>query len=201
MGVLVLKVVYVRASKSRGYTVLGIDSGEGARAYTVPDSVYAQIGSPLGGFQLDGGDFSAVVLADESFRATKKALSLLAYADNNLYNLKMKLRRAGFSREAIDQAAAEMQRDGYVDERRQLERIILSEVRVKLAGPRLIVPKLLAKGYKRDDVESVLDALIYDGQIDFEQVKSLLIEKKLGDSPAADEVKKLLYKHGFNAYD
>lgn len=196
-----MKAVYVRASKNRGYTVLGVDSGEGARAYTVPDSLYVQIGSPLGGTELDDGDFSAVALADETFRATKKALSLLAYADNNLYSLKMKLRRAGFSKEATDQAVAEMQRDGYVNEQRQLERLILSQVRVKLTGPRLIIPKLLAKGYKRDDVESVLDALIYDGQIDFEQVKSMLIEKKLGDSPAADEVKKLLYKHGFNTYD
>lgn len=196
-----MKAVYVRASKNRGYTVLGVDSGEGARAYTVPDSLYVQIGSPLGGTELDDGDFSAVALADETFRATKKALSLLAYADNNLYNLKMKLRRAGFSKEATDQAVAEMQRDGYVNEQRQLERLILSEVRAKLTGPRLIIPKLLAKGYKRDDIESALDTLLSDGQIDFEQVKSELIKKKLGDSASHEDVKKLLYKHGFNTYD
>ena len=196
-----MKVVYVRASKNRGYTVLGIDSGEGARAYTVPDSLYAQIGSPLCGIQLGEADFSAVVLADESLRATKKALSLLAYADNNLYSLKMKLRRAGFSVEATEQATAEMQRNGYVDEGRQLERLISSEVRLKLTGPRLIIPKLLAKGYKRADIESVLDNLISRGEVDFEEVKQTLIKKTLGDSAAAEEVKKLLFKHGFGTYD
>ena len=196
-----MKVVYVRASKNRGYTILGIDSGEGAHAYTVPDSLYAQIGSPLCGIQIGDGDFTAVVLADESLRATKKALSLLAYADNNLYSLKMKLRRAGFSVEATEQATAEMQRNGYVDEGRQLERLISSEVRLKLTGPRLIIPKLVAKGYKSDDVRSVLEALLYDGQIDFEEAKQTLIRKKLGDSASHEDVKKLLFKHGFGTYD
>ena len=73
------------------YTVLGIDSGEGARAYTVATSVYAAIGAPIASEEISDTAFSDIAFADECFRATKKALSLLALADNNRKNLRAML--------------------------------------------------------------------------------------------------------------
>ena len=196
-----MKVVYVRDSKNKGYTVLLIDSGEGAVAYTVPTSVYFSVGSPITGQTLSEDDLISVKYSDECYRATKKALSLLAFSDNNVKNLKAKLVRAGFSREVADEAVLEMQRNGYINERRQLERLIISEATSKLVGPAKIIPKLVAKGYKRSDVVDVIDELTEDGKIDFEKIKHTLIEKKLGADPDSPEVRMLLYKSGFSSWD
>lgn len=196
-----MKIVYIKESKSAGYTVLGIDLGEGAKPYTVPLAIYAEIGAPVRGAEISDGDFLGVAYADEVYRATKKALSLLAYADNNIKNLKLKLIRAGFSRDAADAASEEMQRNGYINEARQLERLILSEANSNLKGRALIVPKLVSKGYKKDEVEAVLDALLESGEIDFAEIKERLISKKLGESADSEAVKKLLYKNGFNRSD
>ncbi len=196
-----MKLVYVREAKSRGYIVLGIDVGEGARAYTVPVSIYSDIGAPICGTFVPENALSAIVYADEVFRATKKALSLLSFSDNNKRMLRAKLRRAGFSPEASDEAVAEMVRDGYVNEGRQLERLILSEVKTKLLGRARIIPKLAAKGYNKSEAEETLDRLVEAGEIDFSSVKEELIRRRLGDNPCSEEVKKLLYKHGFSSWD
>ena len=196
-----MKLVYLKESKSRGYMTLGIDLDDGVKLYTVPLSVYSEIGAPMRGAVLSDADFSGVRYADEVYRATKKALSLLAYADNNVRNLKIKLLRAGFSRDAIEAVTEDMQRNGYINEARQLERLILSEANLSLKGRDAIVPKMVSKGYKRDEVESVLSALLESGEIDFAAIKERLIAKKLGTDTDAESVKKLLYKNGFHHSD
>lgn len=197
-----MKVVYVRESKSRGYTVLGIDAGEGARAYTVETSLYVRIGAPLSSDELDERAFADVSFSDECYRATKKALSLLAFSDKNRRTLSLKLLRDGFSRDAVDAAVADMLRNGYINERRQLERLIETEIRINLSGRRKLVPKLVAKGYSKSDVEETLDELIESGALDLEAAAKELVLKKLGESPAEDDVKRLLYKNGFSGdYD
>jgi SOS response regulatory protein OraA/RecX len=108
---------------------------------------------------------------------------------------------AGFSRDAADEVIADMLREGYINERRQLERLIESEVKRNLIGPKKLIPKLLAKGFSRTDINDALDALAADGVIDFSEAKRQLVMKKLGDSPDSEEVKKLLYKHGFSHSD
>ena len=196
-----MKLVYLKESKSAGYMILGVDLGDGAKPYTVPLSLYSEIGAPVRGAELSEGDFSALAYADEVFRVTKKARSLLAYADNNLKNLKIKLLRAGFSRDAIEAVSEDMQRNGYINEARQLERLILTEANLNLKGRGVIVPKMVSKGYKRDEVESVLDSLLESGEIDFSKIKELLISKKLGECRDFEAVKKLLYKNGFHHSD
>ncbi len=195
----VKKIAFIRQSKNRGYTVLGINSGDGAVAYTVEDSLYARLGTPLPSDGVLEEDFADIVLADEIFRATKKALALLTYSDNNSRALKMKLLRAGFSREASDAAVEDMLRHAYINEERQLERLILSEAKTKLSGRGKFIPKLMAKGYKKSDIENVTDKLVASGELDFEEIKEVLIRKKLGDSQDSTEIKKLLYKNGFFA--
>ncbi len=193
------KIAFIRQSKNRGYTVLGINSGDGAVAYTVEDSLYARLGAPLPSDGVSEEDFADIVLADEIFRATKKALALLTYSDNNSRTLKIKLARAGFSREAAEAAIEDMLRHGYINEERQLERLILTEAKMKLSGRGKFTPKLIAKGYKRGDIEAVTDKLVESGALDFEEIKAELIRKKLGDTPDECEVRGLLYKNGFFA--
>ncbi|MBR2467247.1 MAG: RecX family transcriptional regulator [Clostridia bacterium] len=191
-----MRLVYVRDSRAKGYTVLGIDSGDGARAYTVETALYMRIGSPLPSDEIDDGDFADVAFADEVFRATKKALSLLTYSDNNKKTLFMKLKKAGFSADAAKSAVQDMMRLGYINEERQLERLIIAEAKLKLQGRRKFIPKLVAKGYERALVDSVLEKLLESGEIDFDIIAEELVAKKLGDDPDPEAVRILLYKNG-----
>ncbi len=187
----------IRESKDKGLLLLGVtEEGESAR-YTVSVSLYEEIGCPPMGTELDEEQLSAIKYADERLRAKKKALSLLAYTDNNQRTLYSKLIRAGFGRQVASETVEEMVALGYVNERRQLERLVLNEANVKLHGSGRIIAALTAKGFSSSDVREVLSELTQDGQIDFKKNALALIEKKLGDCSDSEEKKKLLYKNGY----
>lgn len=188
---------FVREAKDTRLLLLGIiGEGESAR-YTVYASTFAEIGSPSVGDFLDEWQMSVIKRGDELVRAKKKALNILAYADNNRRNLAVKLLRAGFGRDVVDAVCDEMIALGYIDERRQLERIILDEANRKLRGPLKIVPALVAKGYSSSEVKETLHALVESGEIDFKRNAKLLLDKKLSDDFGEEEVKKILYKNGY----
>lgn len=188
---------FVREAKDTRLLLLGIiGEGESAR-YTVYASTFAEIGSPSVGEPLDEWQTSVIKRCDELIRAKKKALNILAYADNNRRNLAVKLLRAGFGRDVVDAVCDEMIALGYIDERRQLERIILDEANRKLRGPLKIVPALVAKGYSSSEVKETLHALVESGEIDFKRNAKLLLDKKLSDDFGEEEVKKILYKNGY----
>ncbi len=188
---------FVREAKDSHLLLLGIvEEGESAR-YTVNSSLLAEIGSPSVGDDLTYSQMSAIIYADKLIRAKKKALSLLAYADNNRKNLSMKLLRAGFDRDIVDEVCREMVELGYINERDQLERLILLEANRKLHGPSRIVAALVAKGYYSVEIKEVMDELVDSGEIDFRANAEALLDKKMSDGADEDEVKKILYKNGF----
>ncbi len=187
----------VREIKDSHLLLLGIAEKEESANYTVNISCFEAIGAPSVGDALNGGQLSAIRYTDELIRAKKKALSILAFADNNRKNLAAKLYRAGFRREIIDEVCSQMVELGYIDELRQLERIILVEANSKLRGPRKIIPALAAKGFATSDISSVMHRLVDSGEIDFSKNARQLIEKKLPDVSDAEEKKKLLYKNGY----
>ncbi len=188
---------YVREIKDTSLLLLGI-VGEGESAdYTVNSTLYSEIGFPSVGDNISDTDMSAIKYADELFRARKKALNILAYADNNQKNLRAKLLRAGFKYEIADAILAEMVSRGYVNEKNQLERLIVIEANQKLRGPLKIIPALVNKGYSSSDVREVLKRLADEGEIDFSANAERLIEKKLPADADGEEIKKLLYKNGY----
>ena len=187
----------VREIKDSHLLLLGIaEEGESAN-YTVNIACFEAIGSPSVGDELDGGQLSAIRYTDELIRAKKKALSILAFADNNKKNLTAKLYRAGFKREIIDEVCSQMVELGYIDELRQLERVILVEANSKLRGPRKIIPALAVKGFATSDISSVMHRLVDSGEIDFSKNARQLIKKKLPDVSDVEEKRKLLYKNGY----
>lgn len=189
---------YIREIKDTSLLLLGI-VGEGEFAdYTVNSTLYAEIGSPSVGDTIDSSSLSAIKYADELYRAKKKALNILAYSDNNQKNLKAKLLRAGFSYEISDRVCEKMVSYGYINEKNQLERLILVEANEKLRGPLRIVPNLVNKGYSSSDVRTVLNRLVDEGEINFKENSRRLAEKKLPDDFDEEDLKKLLYKNGFN---
>ena len=187
---------YVRESKNSSLLSLGIIEGEELARYTVNANVYAEIGCPAAGELLSDEQISTIKYADERHRAMKKALSLLSFADNNERTLRQKLYRAGFGREIAEEVCLEMVRLGYINEKRQLERLILAEANTKLRGPGRITPALCAKGYSASDVREVMHALVESGEIDFKENARRLTQKKLPGADA-EEKKKYLYKNGY----
>lgn len=190
------RVVYIKDTKEKNLLFLGVaEEGETAR-YTVNRALYSEIGMPCVGCELDEGAMEEVRAYDELYRAKKKALSLLSFADNNRRELKLKLLRAGFSSEVCEECVREMEGLGYINEERTLERLILLEAK-KLRGPARITAQLSSKGYSSAMIRRVMGELCEAGELDFDEIKIRLIEAKLPCNASEEDVKKLLYKQGF----
>ena len=159
--------------------------------------LYAEIGSPAKGEELSPVALELIKGYDEEYRAKKKALSLLSYSDKNEVSLRRRLASAGFSREVSDRVAAEMVNLGYIDEKRQLERIILNEANLKLRGPMKIIPALTSKGYSSEEVKTVMRELLESGEIDFKANAKRLLEKRLPGCDDLEEKKNFLYRNGY----
>lgn len=187
---------FVRQIKDTKLLLLGIvEEGESA-TYTVTLETYENIGSLSAGDFIDETALVSIKYADEYIRAKKKALNILAFADNNRRQLTDKLRRAGFSREIAQEICEEMVSLGYVNELRQLEIIVLNEANIKLRGPVKIMAALSAKGYSSRDIRTAISNLTERGELDFKRNAELLLEKKM-TSGDEDEKKKILYKNGY----
>ena len=192
------KLDYIRISKDKKLLLLGV-SEEGERyRFTVSEGMYISIGSPTNGSILSDEELSLIKKEDERIRASKKALSLLSYSDNNEKQLTQKLVRSGFSFELSDSVAKEMVSLGYIDEDRQLCRLILKEANTNLLGYRRILPKLISRGYSSKKIKEVTGRLVKDGEISFKENAKKLIEKRLSKNATTEEKKTLLYKNGYS---
>ncbi len=190
-------IEYIRIKEDQKLLLLGITE-EGERShYTVSEKFYISIGSPAVKSLLSDSELEAVINEDERIRATKKALSLLSYSDNNERTLEAKLVRGGFSREMSREIAREMTSLGYINTERQLERLILREANINLSGYGKLLPKLIAKGYSPEEIRTVAKRLVSQGEIDFRKNAKKLIEKKLHEDSTPEEKRKLLFKNGY----
>ena len=192
-----MKLAFVKNSKSKGYLVLGILEGDDKHIYTVSNSVYAEIGKPSRGDEIDGGAFESICYADECYRANATALRLLSYSDNNERTLISKLTARGIGRDVACKTVEQMVALGYVNEKRQLERIVLREANESLAGPKKIMQKLISKGYSRSDIDSVIASLCDLGEIDFNENRMLLVEKNAARGATNEQIKKILFNKGY----
>ena len=188
---------YIKIIKDKNLLRLGITEGEECSAYTVTERAYADAGKPRRGDEIDGETLELIKGYDGYIRAKRKALSLLAYADNSERALVMKLCRAGFSREISAEVGREMVSLGYINEERQLERLILAEANVKLIGPEKILPRLCSKGYSVSEARRAMSRLVESGEIDFKANARELVRRRLGDGCDPESRRALLYKNGY----
>ncbi len=193
-----MKVTYVRPGKSKGYLTVGLSDGVEKQAFTVSECDYTEAGSPRPGDIADSDLIRALKCSDEIYRAHLYALRILSYADNNERTLVRKLISRGIGSGVAAEVAREMVSRGYINEERQLDRLILSEANRNLSGPRKIRAKLLTKGFAGADIDAAIDRLTDSGEIDFKRSAELLIEKKLTRGATSEEIKQLLYKNGYN---
>lgn len=188
-----LTVKYIKPQKS-GRVIIGVDTDGEISHYSISSADYATASFVTGGI-LSDGELTLLVTLDEEYRAIKKALSLLSYSDKNRKAIYMRLVRLGFSRDAAKKAVEYCLQNGFINEENQLERLVSNEANINLRGPRYIKDKLAAKGYSRDDIDTAIDTLVANGEIDFVIIFDALCEKKGATTP--DERRALAYKYGF----
>lgn len=182
----------------QGYVSLTLSEDGEQKSYTARISVYNELGMPSRGDIIGEGAIETLRAADEYYRGKRAALSILSYGDNNAKTLCQKLRMRSISEDVAQTIVREMISLGYIDESRQLERLILEDTNRKLLGPRKVVPRLLSKGYSLADIKEAYEALSRSGEIDVEKNKETVIEKFLGDTAEPEELRRLLFKYGYD---
>ncbi len=190
-----MRIKHLKNSNVKGYLVLTVEYGSGVESFSVSEHQYQKLGSPLVGDELSEEQYRSLSELDERNRAVRKALGILSFGDNSRASLFAKLRRAGYSSRISGEVADEMIGLGYIDEERQLKRLIENEVNQRLTGPRKFTQKLYAKGYPVSKIRALTEDLIQSGAIDLDKARRILIEKHSPNSE--EEVRALLYKHGF----
>ena len=193
------KIIYIKESKTKGYLVIGVKDGEEKTPLTVNGAAYAALGSPSLGEELSADTLDTLTRENQKFLALKKALYLLSFSDNSERNLRYKLMRAGYSREVVEFAISEVLRLGYINEARQLERLILTEANSRLFGPMKIISRLVGKGYSASAIREAMESLRDSGEVDFDTNRMRVLEK-LPDGYTDEDMYKLLYKYGYKTY-
>ena len=193
-----MKLIYVRDSKSRGYLSVCVENDAVRQTLFVPEGVYSECGAPSVGDEIDESVLSRLLFEDEKYRAILSSLKMLSLADNSWKMLCRKLVAKGYSKKAVAEAMREATERGYINEPRQMRALILREANEALSGPRKISSRLYSKGYPLSEGLKILDSLIESGEVDFERSKQALIEKKLARGAGDEEIRKLLYKHGYD---
>ena len=186
-----MTVIYIKQSSAKGYLRVGV-SADKEYSFTVSEREYTELGAVLVGDALSEEAFATLSLADERYRAKLKALRVLSYGDNSEGALMRKLRCAGISAGVAKETVSEMVSLGYVNSRRQLKKLITSEVNIRNTGPGVLIPKLISKGYKKSEIEEVIEELLSSGEIDFAAAKARVLAKC-----ADEDRRKTLYKKGY----
>jgi len=189
-------IISLETKGSKHPTVtLTVSEGGKRQKYTVTEGTYRDIGCPLSGDDISEDTLAKMARADGERRAMAKALSLLSYADNSEARLYSKLIAAGFSGDIAALVKEECVRLGYIDEERQIARIITRCHKGSL-GPYKILYKLSSLGYARSRSVYVLRGMQADGSVDFDKTKAQLISMLPEDSTLNDK-QKLLKKYGY----
>ena len=100
-------------------------------------------------------EIQGVKIPENYEKALKSAVNILNFADNSERRLREKLARKGFESDAVDFCVILLCKSGLLDEKSAIERTIERLCNVNLYGKNKIVFYLYAKGYKRENIESV----------------------------------------------
>lgn len=94
--------------------------------------------------------------------AMTKAIDLLARREHSSGEIRMKLTKRGYEREAVDTVIEGLESDGYVDDSRYAELWVANRLRKHPEGRSLLSAGLRRKGINREVIGLVLDELITD---------------------------------------
>ena len=191
-----VKILFVKSNPEKKRVQLGIEENDGqTTVLKIRESTYTSLGSPERGSYVTDEALTALRYDDELLRAYRKAVGMLADSDKSRYEMTQKLRHHGYSKEIIDIVLEKCEQYGYLDEDRQLERLIEREANRKLRGRYYIKRKLMAKGYRSSAIDRITDLLVEGGEIDFDANFKNLAEKRGADDENA--IMALKYRYGY----
>ena len=134
--------------------------------------------------------------------ARRHAFTILSYGENNRKSLIQKLRAKGYSPDVCEKIADYMEHRGYIDEKKQIGLLCDTYLRKKF-GKLKIKSELIAKGYKREDVEEYVAEHLAD--VNFAENCAFIIENKYFPLPKdPKEIAKMmgaLMKYGYTIGD
>ncbi len=125
------------------------------------------------GENLDKAEFSQLVEAAEKYAAYKKSMDLLAYGDCSKKALTQKLRQRGYSSQSAQDAAALMEKKGFIHEAEHALRMAQSEARKKYGKAR-IAQKLFSKGFEQKYIAEAMEKL--SQEVDFQELLTEYID-------------------------
>ena len=189
------EIIYIEEGSAKGRITIGVDNDGDTKAYSVTLATYSTIGAPGRYSDVSDRDLDTIVAEDERYRAMKRAVSLLAASDKSVYNVSSRLRQLGYSAESVESAVQECLARGYIDEQRQLRRLVEKEANEALRGRYYIKKKLMSRGYRSADIDRAISALEDDGELSFKDNFERLVDKNGADDEEAR--RKLAYKFGY----
>lgn len=128
-------------------------------------------------------DMKEILREEEKYRATKKALDILAFGRNSARTLALKLRHRNFSPAVADEVVELLVEKGYINEDEDVVREAELCVR-KYWGMRRILMHLHQKGY---DNAAINVAKEYLAEVDFAELCADLIRKEFGTLPKDEQ--------------
>ena len=185
-----------RAGKDAVALTVALDGG-GEVNLSVPASLYERLGAPGVGTSLSDTVLPELLHASEYRLACRHAIRILEYGDNNARTLRDKLIRKGVSREIAAEAVERMVSLGYIREGEQARRLAVGYARRNLWGERKIVSALTAKGYSRADAETAVREAESEGEIDFSEVRRLLVKRCRARGMDDEKIRATLWRYGF----
>lgn len=191
------RVDYVRSAEDGKLVKIAVVTDEDRVVYTVSATLYARLGGFSRGEEISEDVLRQIQSEHEYRSAKKKALNILAYADNNERTLAMKLMRGGTRRECAKDVAREMVSLGYINEEEQLDRLVAIDANSKLFGEGRIIRHLASRGYSTSDIRRAIERLVSDGEIDFRKNAKRLLEKYSFRICDTEEKRKILYRYGY----
>ena len=190
-----MKIKSVSFSEKGNYVTIYISDIKSP--LTVTSELYRRLGAPEVASEIDEELLFQLSEADEYYRATVRALRILSFSDNSRRRLYEKLKQKGVKSAVASRVVEDMVSLGYLDEKKQLETLVLRLANDSLFGKKKIISKLVSVGYPAAEVGNVLRALLERGEIDFNESFARLAEKKLSAEHTDEELYALKYKWGY----
>lgn len=112
------------------------------------------------GVELDEGSAFLLALAAEAYEAEKRALALLARAEQSAYMLRLKLEARGFREKAVRLALDKLGSEGLLSDSRFAEAYAASRLARRAEGPASLVAALRGRGVSGDAAKAAVAAVL-----------------------------------------
>jgi len=119
-------------------------------------------GNYAAGSEINADEEGAFRFASACLRAEKRALQLIARAEQNVFGISRKLHKRGHEPDCIRAVVAQLCETGLLDDRRYARLWLESRIARQASSPRRLLAALRARGIDRRDAEAALKETLND---------------------------------------